>query len=54
MIAVYEHAYIYMFTQRLRGIRWNRFLDIAVELLPIHDWELIIMNVRIGWIYAEM
>ncbi len=54
MIAVYKHAYIYWFAQGLWGIWWNRFCDIAIELPPIYNWELVIVNVWTGQIHAQM
>ncbi len=52
MIAVYDHAYVYWFAQGLWGIGWNGFGDFAIEFFLIHNWELIIINMWIGWIHA--
>ncbi len=53
MIAVNKPAYIYWFAQGLWGIGLNRFGDFTVEFFPIHNWELVIINVWIGWIHAK-
>ncbi len=56
VIAVYKHAYIYWFAQGLWGVGGigSLFCDIVIELLPIYDWELIIINVWIGWIHIDV
>ncbi len=48
MIVIYKHVYMYGFAQGLWGIWWNGFYDIAIEFLPIHYWELFIINVWIS------
>ncbi len=47
MITVYQYTYIYWFAQGLWCIGWNVFSDYSIELFPIHNWELVIFNVRI-------
>ncbi len=54
MIAVYKYVYIYWLVQGLWGIEWNEFGDFMVKLFPIHHWELVIVNIRIGQIHAQM
>ncbi len=51
MITVYKQVYVYWFAKVLWGIRWDGFGDFAVEFFPIHNLELVVIDVWIGQIH---